>query len=137
LFGWRDGTMYMQAYEVMEDDSRNWSKDRQRLLAKLVKPQLRQSLAAHEADIDWQRVGDLAHTPRAVPVAITGGMEGVDSVVAQSQLVDNILPAGSNWDGKSGLLVDEKVFNDLVGARDKNPHAAPAQPEAQTQASVR
>ena len=137
LFGWRDGTLYMQAYEVMEDDSRNWSKDRQRLLAKLVKPQLRQSLAAHEADIDWQRVGDLAHSPRAVPVAVTGGQDGVDSVVAQSQLVDNILPEGSNWDGKSGLLVDEKVFNDLVGARDKNPHAAPAQPEAQTQASVR
>jgi L,D-transpeptidase ErfK/SrfK len=137
LFGWRDGTLYMQAYEVMEDDSRNWSKDRQRLLSKLVKPQLRQSLAAHEADIDWQRVGDLAHTPRAVPVAITGEKDGVDAVVAQSLLVDNILPQGSNWDGKSGLLVDEKTFNDLVGARDKTPHAAPAQPEAQTQASVR
>src|SRR6266478_2283131 len=25
LFGWRDGTLYLQAYTVMEDDSRNWS----------------------------------------------------------------------------------------------------------------
>ena len=26
VFGWRDGTLYMQAYAVMEDDSRNWDK---------------------------------------------------------------------------------------------------------------
>jgi len=26
LFGWRDGTLYLQAYTVMEDDSRDWSR---------------------------------------------------------------------------------------------------------------
>ena len=31
--------------------------------------------------------------------------------------------AGSNWDGQSGLLVDEKTFNELLNGRDK---AAPA-----------
>jgi L,D-transpeptidase ErfK/SrfK len=30
LFGWRDGTLYLQAYAVMEDDSRDWSKNRKR-----------------------------------------------------------------------------------------------------------
>src|SRR5277367_2582183 len=72
LFGWRDGVLYMQAYAVMEDDSRNWSKDRKRLLAKLVKPKQRGKIAQHDDEIDWQRVGDLAHSPRAVPVAVTG-----------------------------------------------------------------
>jgi hypothetical protein len=37
--------------------------------------------------------------------------------------VENILPEGSNWDGQTGLLVDEKTFNDLLNGRDK---AAPA-----------
>src|SRR5271169_4562673 len=126
LFGWRGGTLYMQPYAVMEDDSRDWSKNRKALLANLLNPKLRAKIAEHDDEIDWQRVGDLAHSPRAVPVPITGGRDGIDAVVAQSLLVQNILPAGSNWDGQSGLLVDEKTFNELLNGRDKPaPLAAP------------
>jgi L,D-transpeptidase ErfK/SrfK len=125
LFGWRDGTLYMQAYAVMEDDSRNWSNDRKRLLAKLLHPKERGKIAQHDDEIDWQRVGELAHAPRAVPVPVTGAHDGVDGVIAQSVLVENILPEGSNWDGQSGLLVDEKTFNDLLNGRDKAPVGIP------------
>ncbi|HEX3949383.1 MAG TPA: L,D-transpeptidase family protein [Steroidobacteraceae bacterium] len=125
LFGWRDGTLYLQAYAVMEDDSRNWNKDRKRLLAKLVHPKERGKIAQHDDEIDWQRVGDLAHSPRAVPVPVTGGHDGVDAVLAQSVLVENTLPRGSNWDGQTGLLVDEKTFNDLLNGRDKAPVGIP------------
>jgi L,D-transpeptidase ErfK/SrfK len=125
LFGWRDGTLYLQAYAIMEDDSRNWDKDRKRLLAKLLHPKDRGKIAQHDDEIDWQRVGDLAHTPRAVPVPVTGGHDGVDGVIAQGVLVENILPEGSNWDGQSGLLVDEKTFNDLLNGRDKAPVGVP------------
>jgi L,D-transpeptidase ErfK/SrfK len=142
LFGWRDGTLYLQAYTVLEDDSRGLFKDRKRLLANLVNPKLRQSkllqsITARSDDIDWDRVAALAHTPRAVPVPITGAQDGIDAVVSQSLLVENELPEGSNWDGKSGLLVDEKTFNDLVGARDKPARPASSVGEGQTQASVR
>ncbi len=149
LFGWRDGTLYLQAYAVLEDDSRDLFKDRKRLLANLVNPKLGQSkllqsITARSDEIDWERVAELAHTPRAVPVPITGAHDGIDAVVAQSLLVENELPEGSNWDGKSGLLVDEKTFNDLIGARDKSAHPAPsaAHPapgavDGQTQTSVR
>src|SRR5258708_6727505 len=125
LFGWRDGTLYLQAYAVMEDDSRNWDKDRKRLLAKLLHPKERGKIAQHDQEIDWQRVGDLAHAPRAVPVPVTGGRDGVDGVIAQGVLVENTLPEGSNWDGQSGLLVDEKTFNDLLNGRDKAPAGIP------------
>ena len=137
LFGWRDGTLYFQAYTVMEDDSRNWSKDRKRLLANLLNPKLRAKISQHDEEIDWQRVGDLAHAPRAVPVPITGGRDGIDAVVAKSLQVQNVLPSGSNWDGQSGLLVDEKTFNELLNGRDKAapPLPAPA-PQKQNQASV-
>jgi L,D-transpeptidase ErfK/SrfK len=119
LFGWRDGVLYLQAYAVMEDDSRNWSKDGKRLLAKMLNPKLGAKIAEHSNEIDWDRVGELAHSPRAIPVPITGSLDGVDAIVGSSLLVENTLPTGSNWDGKSGLLVDEKTFNDLVGGRDK------------------
>src|ERR1700723_614328 len=125
LFGWRDGTLYLQAYAVMEDDSRNWSKDRKRLLANLLHPKERGKITQHDDEIDWQRVGDLAHVPRAVPVPVTGDQDGVDGVIAQGVLVENILPEGSNWDGQSGLLVDEKTFNELLNGRDKAPVGIP------------
>src|ERR1700722_5596039 len=135
LFGWRDGTLYLQAYTVMEDDSRNWSKDRKRLLANLLHPKQRQKIGqrieGQDKDIDWQQVGDLAHAPRAIPVPVTGGGEGLDEVLAKSLLVENTLPEGSNWDGKSGLLVDEKTFNELVSGRSDAPPAS--QPQASVQ----
>ncbi len=126
LFGWRDGTLYLQPYAVMEDDSRDWDKNRKRLLANLLNPKLRQKIEIHDKDIDWQRVGDLAHTPRAVPVPVSGNLEGLDAVLAHSELVQNTVPEGSNWDGKSGLLVDEKTFNELLGGRVNAPPVSPA-----------
>jgi L,D-transpeptidase ErfK/SrfK len=128
LFGWRDGTLYMQAYEVMEDDARNWTKERQKLLTKIVQPKMRESMAGKNVEIDWQRVHDLAHAPRAIPMAVSGPGEELDVVLARSLLVENTLPEGSNWDGKSGLLVDEKTFNDLVSTRDKTPPITSASP---------
>ena len=128
LFGSRDGTLYLQAYTVMEDDSRDWNKNRKRLLSKLLSPKLQHKVTDHDSEIDWQQVGELAHTPRAVPVPITGGHGSVEDVLAQSRLVENTLPAGSNWDGKTGLLVDEKTFNDLLGGRTPAPSAAAQTP---------
>ena len=148
MFGWRDGTLYLQAYSALEDDSRGLSKDRKRLLASLTTSKLagqsplRQSILAHSDEIDWDLVAELAHSPRAIPVAVTGSQAtdpqaGIAAALAQSTLVQNVLPEGSNWDGKSGLLVDEKTYNDLVGARDKSTHPATGTVEGQTQASVR
>jgi L,D-transpeptidase ErfK/SrfK len=136
LFGWRDGTLYLQAYSVMEDDSRDWSKNRKALLAKLLNPKLQKKISDHDNEIDWQRVGDVAHSPRAVPVPVTGGLGGIDDVIGRSLLVENTLPAGSNWDGKTGLLVDEKTFKELLGGRAEAPPASQTQ-TPQTQAAVR
>jgi L,D-transpeptidase ErfK/SrfK len=121
VFGWRDGTLYLQAYTVMEDDSRNWNKNRKALLTKLLNPKSQKKIGDHDNDIDWQRIGDLAHSPRAVPVPITGAGAGIDEVISNSLLVENTLPVGSNWDGKSGLLVDEKTFKELLGGRNEAP----------------
>jgi L,D-transpeptidase ErfK/SrfK len=135
LFGWRASVLYMQAYAVMEDDSRDWNSNRKRLLSNLLNPKQRQKIGqrieGQDKDIDWQRVGDLAHAPRAIAVPVTGGGEGLDEVLAKSLLVENTLPEGSNWDGKSGLLVDEKTFNELVSGRSDAPPAS--QPQASVQ----
>ena len=128
LFGSRDGALYLQAYTVMEDDSRDWGNNRKRLLKNLLSPKLHHQVSEKDDSIDWQRVGDLAHSPRAIPVPIGAGRDGVESMVSHALQVENTLPAGSNWDGQSGLLVDEKTFNDLVGGQVKAPPVTQSQP---------
>ena len=129
LFGSRDGVLYLQAYAVLEDDNRDWSKNRKHVLDHMLGPKLRISIAAHD-DIDWQRVTALAHTPRGVPAPVNGEPRDMEAVLTQALLVDDVLPTGSNWDGKTELLVDEKTFRDLVGDRNKPP---PAQAQAVSQ----
>ena len=125
LFGWRDHTLYLQSYAVLEDDTRDRTLKSRNLIDQMLSPKLRQRIADHDKEIDWQRVGELARSPRGVPVPVTGGLDGVDAVVAQARLVDNVLPEGSNWDGKSGLLIDENTFHDLLGDRNTAPAAPP------------
>jgi L,D-transpeptidase ErfK/SrfK len=121
LFGWRDKTLYLQAYAVLEDDSRDWNANRKRLLDRLLNPKLHpeltQKVHADDQQIDWQRIGDLAHNPRGIPVPVSANQQGVDEVLGRARLVANTLPAGSNWDGQTGLLIDEKTYRDLIGDR--------------------
>ena len=110
-------------------------KDRKRLLANLLNPKQRAKIAEHDDEIDWQRVGDLAHTPRADSRAHYRRPRRRRCRHRAGGAGENILPEGSNWDGQSGLLVDEKTFNDLLNGRDKAP-PVPPQTQAQTQISV-
>jgi L,D-transpeptidase ErfK/SrfK len=128
LFGWREGVLYLQAYAVLEDDARGSPRNRMSLLDRMLGPKLRKAVADHDAQIDWPRVGELAHAPRGVPAPVSGDQPpDMDAVLAQALRVENTLPVGSNWDGKSGLLVDEKTFKSLVGnsaAQPPREHAA-------------
>ena len=121
LFGWRDHTLYMQAYAVLEDDSRDWIGNRKRLVDRLLKPQAQagaqRRIQASDTQLDWQRIAALARGPRALPVPVSTGRDGVDDVVGHALLVANTLPSGSNWDGRTGLLIDEKTYRELLGER--------------------
>jgi hypothetical protein len=44
--------------------------------------------------------------------------------VGRARLVANTLPTGSNWDGKTGLLIDEKTFRAILGERSADAGAA-------------
>ncbi|HUX74044.1 MAG TPA: L,D-transpeptidase family protein [Steroidobacteraceae bacterium] len=124
VFGWRNGTLYLQAYAVMKDDKRDWSKDRKQLLVRLLHPQFRGKIRAHEGEIDWQRVVELARAPRGVPVPITNGKPGIDALIAHSPLVADMVPTGSNWDGVNELSIDQKTYDELLGDSPKPASAA-------------
>ena len=129
LFGWHEGQLYMQPYDVLEDDTRDWSKAPHKLLSKSLAAQLQQQVQAAHEHVNWDLVSSLAHDPRGVPVAITLGDASLEQTLAAASRVQNVLPDGSTWDGKSDLPMDEASFQQIMS--DVEPGSAPADaPEA-------
>jgi L,D-transpeptidase ErfK/SrfK len=114
VFGWRDGQLYMQPFDVLEDDTRDWAKAPRRLLSKSLAATLQQQLKAHRSQVDWTLVSALARTPRGVPVPITESDATVEQVLAAAPRVQNVVPQGSTWDGKSDLPMDEVSFKQML-----------------------
>lgn len=114
VFGWQDGKLYLQAFGVLKDDARNWKKAERRLLSRALAVKLRRELAAQHQQIDWDRVQSIAQAPRGIPVAISGGSETVEEVLARAPLVQNRVPEGSTWDGKTDLPMDEATFRQML-----------------------
>ena len=114
VFGWRDGQLYMQPFDVLEDDTRDWANAQRRLLSKSLAATLQQQLKEHGTQVDWTLVSALARAPRGVPVPITASDATVDEVLAGAPRVQNVLPEGSTWDGKSDLPMDEASFKQML-----------------------
>ena len=114
VFGWRDGQLYMQPFDVLEDDTRDWANAQRRLLSKSLAVTLQQQLKEHGTQVDWTLVSALARAPRGVPVPITASDATVDEVLAGAPRVQNVLPEGSTWDGKSDLPMDEASFKQML-----------------------
>ena len=124
LLGWKGDTLYVQAYGALEDDKRDWTHGPQSLMRKSGTSELWRRIKAHDAEIDWTRARALEDPARGVPVSVMKRDQDTPAaVVASAQRVRNEVPDGATWDGRSGLLIDEKQFAELVGARDP---AAPA-----------
>jgi L,D-transpeptidase ErfK/SrfK len=133
LFGWRDGQLYMQAYDVMEDDPRDWTHAQKKLLTASLATRLQQQVKAHHQQVDWNLVSSLAHNPRGVPVSVTLPDTSIEQVLAAAPHVQNVLPEGSTWDGTTDLPMDEAAFRQVVS--EIEPGSAPVAPAAASPAS--
>jgi L,D-transpeptidase ErfK/SrfK len=114
VFGWREGELYMQAYDVMEDDTRDWKNAEKKLLTRSLATRLQQQVKAHHEQVDWGLVTSLARSPRGIPVSVTAADSSLEQVLAAAPRVQNVLPEGSTWDGTSDLPMDEAAFRQVV-----------------------
>ena len=114
VFGWRDGQLYMQPYDVLEDDSRDWAKAQRKLLTRSLAARLQAQVREHHEQVDWNQVSALARNPRGIPVPITTQDASVEQVLAAAPRVQNTLAEGSSWDGRSDLPMDEATFRQMV-----------------------
>src|ERR1700760_2704163 len=103
VFGWHEGNLYMQTFDVLEDDPRDWKKAQKKLISKSLAATLQKQLKSHNEQVDWELVSHLAHEPRGVAVAITRSDGSVDQVLAAASKVQNVIPEGSTWDGTTDL----------------------------------
>jgi L,D-transpeptidase ErfK/SrfK len=114
LFGWREGQLYMQPYDVLEDDTRDWTKAQKKLLTQSFAARLQQQLQQQHEQVDWTLVSSLSRSPRGIPVPITLTDASVEQILAAAPHVQNVVPEGSTWDGKTDLPMDEATFKQMV-----------------------
>jgi L,D-transpeptidase ErfK/SrfK len=114
VFGWKDGQLYMQAFDVLEDDPRDWKKAQKKLLGKSLAVRLQKELKSHNEQVNWTLVSDLSHSPRGVPVPISLADGSVEQVLAAAPKVQNRIPDGSTWDGTTDLPMDEATFRQVI-----------------------
>lgn len=130
LFGWHEGQLYLQAYDVLEDDPRDWKRAQKKLISRSLAERIQKELKARKETIDWEAVSKLAHEPRGIPVPVSLAQASVEQEIAGARLVKNTVPAGANWDGKSDLPVDEQTFQEMFSETD--PQAPAASPSAKS-----
>jgi L,D-transpeptidase ErfK/SrfK len=156
VFGVKDGRLYLQSAGPLEDDKRPWKKHARRLLTVTLTHDQRVELKRHHDGIDWDRVTQLVAGPVGIPIPVSGGAtntdqtadqttdptaeqssgqkvdgsggDGLEQVLARVPLVQNVLPAGSTWDGKTDLPMTDAEFNKLMSGTDQgaSDSAAPA-----------
>ena len=140
VFGFKDGALHVQAFDVLEDDPRDWKKAQAKLLNKALAESIQKELAKRKEKIDWDSVAKLAQDPRGIPVSVSGGPDQLDSIVSGATIVQNKVAPGATWDGVSDLPVDEATFQELVSDREPSVEsaaaaAAPANPPANDKSS--
>lgn len=125
LFGWKAGHLYLQSAGPLEDDKRPWKKKARSLLAATLTREQRKDLKQLDQKIDWARVAQLVAAPAGVPIPVSGsgpgiddGGNGLEQVTASARFVQNTLPSGSTWDGKSDLPMSDDDFNKMFSGTD-------------------
>jgi L,D-transpeptidase ErfK/SrfK len=131
LFGWLDGELYMQASGPLEDDSHDGKQAQANGLPKALQARIEKQLKKHGASLNVDLVSALAHEPRGIPVAVSRADASLEEVLARAPKVQNRVPDGATWDGKSDLPPDEASFRAMLSDRDpQEPAPAPAVPAA-------
>ena len=118
VFGWQNDTLYMQAFDVLEDDTRDWKKAEKKLVSKSLGADIQKELKKRNEEVNWDLVSTVAHNPRGIPLSISSGGGSVEQVIASAPVVLNQVPEGASWDGKSDLPVDEATMQEMLSDRD-------------------
>ena len=126
LFGWRRGHLYMQAYGPLQDDKRPWTTESVTLLGKVLTNNLIQDLSKAHQRIRWSHVRALLADPKIVPLPVSGNHLTGERLTAT--LVQNRLPEGSAWNGKTHLPLTSAELRKIMAQYASGKPASAAHP---------
>lgn len=118
VFGWRNDQLHLQAFDVLEDDARDWKNAEKKLLTKSLGASIRKELKKRGEEVNWERIATFTRDPRGIPVSISGEDSNLEQVLAGARKVQNRVPDGATWDGKSDLPMDEATFREVFSERE-------------------
>lgn len=130
VFGWRNDTMYIQAFPVMEDDKREHPKAADALLNTAISDAMWAKVKEHDAVIDLELVNALVAQPRGIATPVSKADLTLDTFVASSRHVENRVPEGANWNGKDELLVTAEEYEAARRGTGQPKKVAPAKKPA-------
>ena len=131
VFGWRDGSLYVQAFPIAEDDEREHPAGAEALLNAAISDEMWQTIREHNVAVDLELVNKVATDSRGIAVPVTYAPPVVEShaknrkkappvqtrptftmeqYLLAARHVENKLPEGANWNGKDELLVSNEEF---------------------------
>jgi len=99
LLGWRENTLYLQSYSILEDDKRNHNL--------LLKNSLNTARASSKAKLDSRSqarinqvlLNEILQNPRAIAIPITQTNLTLQAYLDLAKRVQNTLPFNATWDG--------------------------------------
>ena len=110
VFGWHDDAMYVQAFPVLEDDTREHPKAADALLNTAITDEMWQKVNAHNATVDLELLNAMVEKPRGIAMPVSNEKLTLDKYVYRARHVENRLPEGATWNGKDELLVSAEEF---------------------------
>ena len=118
LLGWRDHTLYAQAYSILEDDKRDHSNLlKKSLSATRTTPKAKLGRRAHTS-INSAALNEALRTPRAIAIPITQSNLTLQAYLERATHVQNTLPFNSTWDGD---MSQQLTAADVLELGDKKP----------------
>jgi L,D-transpeptidase ErfK/SrfK len=125
VFGWHEGQLFMQAFDVLEDDPRNWKNAQKRLLSRSLANRIQKELKARNETVNWELISKFTHDPRGIPVSVSRADASIEAIVAAAPRVLNRVPDNATWDGKSNLPADDATMRQMFSDEERAPVAAP------------
>ncbi len=118
LLGWRERTLYLQTYPILEDDRRNHSTLLKKSLNTSQSTQKGKLGARAQAKVNHVLVNEALRNPRAIAIPITQRDMTLQAYLDRATHVQNTLPFNSTWDGNMNKQLTAAEVFDLA---DKEP----------------
>jgi len=107
LYRWHGDSLYVQSFPPHEEDEDDVKAQKREPLNKTTADKMWQKAKQHGGMIDVALTEQVVNDARGVAVPVSRRGVTLESLVAGARLVENTLPAGSNWDGRDAEESDD------------------------------